>query len=217
LQKEVQSLRGQVEDLTHQLQQAQAQPRNTASDLDNRPTKPTNKPILARNDVSQDLAGSNPPEKKIVPAKISDTNTKDKASAANSNQPDIAEEQQIYQTAYNYIKAKKYEDAVEALRSMLKKYPTGQFAANAHYWLGELYSLMSKNDQAATEFGIVVNNFPNAPKASDAQLKLGLLYAAQLKWSDAKGAFKTVMSQYPGTNSARVASDQLRQIKQAGY
>ena len=60
----------------------------------------------------------------------------------------MAEEQQIYQTAYNLIKAKKYNEAVTALQKMLQKYPSGQFASNAHYWLGELYGLMGKNDQA---------------------------------------------------------------------
>ena len=96
---------------------------------------------------------------------------------------------------------------------MLKKYPSGQFAANAHYWLGELYGLMGKNDQAVTEFGAVVQNYPDSPRVSDAQLKVGLIYAAQFKWSDAKSSFKKVINRYPGTASARLAAEQLKQIK----
>jgi len=132
-------------------------------------------------------------------------------------QPNVAEEQQIYQTAYNLIKLKKYGEAVNTLQSMLKRYPSGQFASNAHYWLGELYGVMGKNDQALSEFATVVKTYPDSPRVSDAQLKVGLIYATQLKWSDAKLAFKTVINRYPGTTSSRLAAEQIKQIKQAGH
>jgi len=44
-----------------------------------------------------------------------------------------------------------------------------------------------------------------------------LIYASQLKWPDAKTALKKVVSRYPGSPSARLASEQLKQIKQAGH
>ena len=134
-----------------------------------------------------------------------------------ADQPNVAEEQQIYQTAYDLIKAKKYNEAVKTLQGMLQKYPSGQFASNAHYWLGELYGLMGKNDQALTEFSSVVQNYPQSPRVSDAQLKVGLIYATQMKWPDAKSAFKKVINHYPGTTSSRLAAEQLKQIKQAGH
>lgn len=137
--------------------------------------------------------------------------------AENATQPNVAEEQQIYQTAYNLIKAKKYNDAVKALQGMLEKYPTGQFASNAHYWLGELYGLMGKNDQAMTEFAKVVRTYPDSPRVSDAQLKIGLILAAEFKWSEAKSAFREVINRYPGTASSRLAAEQIKQIKQAGH
>ena len=76
---------------------------------------------------------------------------------------------------------------------------------------------MGKNDESATEFSNVVSAYPNSPKVSDAQLKLGLIYAAQFKWAEAKAVFKKVISHYPKTASARLASEQLKQIKQAGH
>src|SRR5207237_167792 len=106
---------------------------------------------------------------------------------------------------------------IAALQKMLQKYPTGQFAANAHYWLGELYGLVNKNDQSASEFATVVKLYPDSPKVSDAQLKLGLIYVAQFKWAEAKTVFKKVVSRYPGTSTARLASEQLKQIKQSGH
>lgn len=132
-------------------------------------------------------------------------------------QPDVAAEQQIYQKAYNMIKNKKYNDAVNILQSMLQKYPAGQFASNAHYWLGELFGLMGQNDKALNEFNEVVRNFSDSPRVSDAMLKVGLIFAAQSRWVDAKAMFKAVMNRFPGTASSRLANEQLKQIKQAGH
>lgn len=227
MQTEIQSLRGQVEELSHQLQQTQNQQRAMYTDVDKRlgqsVTEKKAPQILADNDVdvkktsvtaasaakaaqlARVASTKKTPSASIVPAKIT----------VNNDQPNVAEEQQIYQTAYDLIKAKKYNEAVNTLQKMLQKYPAGQFAANAHYWLGELYGLLNKNDQSADEFATVVKNYPDSPKVADAQLKLGLIYAGQFKWPDAKTAFKKVVSRYPGTASARLASEQLKQLKQA--
>lgn len=209
LQDQIQALRGQVEQLTHQLQQVQSQPKVAANDATAAKALPVDAKPPLRKVAAKQVAKATP--------SASDANTNASSAAAGSGgQPNVAEEQQIYQTAYNLIKAKKYDDAVSTLQGMLKKYPSGQFASNAHYWLGELYGLMNKNDQALTEFTTVLKNYPDSPRLSDAQLKVGLIYASQSKWSDAKGAFKKVINLYPGTASARLAAEHLKQIKQAG-
>lgn len=242
LQGEVQTLRGQVELLTHQLEQLQAQQKNQFSDLDKRLAKQAtpapakiepveSKPAeikTADADLDINAAANMKPAKssksknsKKSPAAVADSS--DSASVvadstkSAASQPNVAEEQQIYQTAYNLIKAKKYNDAIGVLQGMLQKYPSGQFASNAHYWLGELYGLLGKNDQALTEFSVVVKTYPDSPRVSDAQLKVGLILASQFKWNDAKTALKKVVNRYPGTASARLATDQLKQIKQAGH
>ncbi len=245
LQTEVQTLRGQIEDLNHQLQLLQTQQKTQLSEVDKHPSHPA---AATTTTASNDEAGPDDdttvpikPTKKAskkslddetassvgLPAVATPPVDEQKAeqkpvassptASASASQPNVAEEQQIYQTAYNLIKAKKYSDAADTLQKMLQKYPSGQFAANAHYWLGELYGLMGKNDQSISEFANVVKNYPDSPKIADAQLKLGLIYAAQLKWPDARSSFKKVINHYPGTASAHLASEQLKQIKQAGH
>lgn len=205
MRTEVQSLRGQVEELTHQLQQVQNQQRSMYTDLDKR--------FGSKQSMTQ-AAVTQSDEKPARPA-VNISKTPSQLTETSHEQPNVVEEQQIYQTAYDLIKVKKYNDAVATLQKMLRKYPSGQFAANAHYWLGELYGLLNKNDQSADEFTLVVKNYPDSPKIADAQLKLGLIYAGQFKWLDAKAAFKKVIAHYPGTPSARLASEQLKQLKQA--
>lgn len=225
-QAEIQTLRGQVEELTHQLQQAQNQQRLMYTELDKRLSQQTSAekkatPALSPTDDDQvtpkkaTAATNSSATARTASAKKETATPATPAKAvATNDQPNVAEEQQIYQTAYDLIKAKKYNEAVNTLQKMLQKYPSGQFAANAHYWLGELYGLLNKNDQSADEFAKVVKNYPDSPKLADAQLKLGLIYAAQFKWAEAKSAFKKVVSAYPGTASARLASEQLKQLKQ---
>jgi len=227
MQAEIQSLRGQVEELSHQLQQTQNQQRIMYTDLDRRLSQSVTQKkapqALADNDedVKKSSIAADSTMKEAQQTPVASTKKASSALVApvkvttGHEQPNVAEEQQIYQTAYDLIKAKKYNDAVNTLQKMLQKYPSGQFAANAHYWLGELYGLLNKNDQSVDEFATVVKNYPDSPKVADAQLKLGLIYAAQFKWPDAKTAFKKVVSHYPGTASARLASEQLKQLKQA--
>lgn len=220
LQTQIQELRAQIEDLQHQM----AQVKTNTEDL---------KKIQAVVDqLGEKLAGRslNPnhkafpkvdENKDVTKTDSTDTNKENNTDATASDtttpQPNIAEEQQIYQSAYNSIKDKKYDQAVSDLKKMLQKYPSGQFAGNAHYWLGELYNLMGNNSQSASEFSTVIDKFPDSAKVADAQLKIGMIYATQSKWSDAKSSFKKVVKKYPGTASARLASEQLKQIKSAGH
>lgn len=246
LQTQVQSLRGQIEQLTHQLEQLQNQQKSMYSDLDKRlsqsitnsdktsashlaitPSEKNTNSTMEESVATHHQTLENQPSSTIGTTKtLKSDSSKSKtpatmvetlAAKSSIDQPNIAEEQQIYQSAYNLIKAKKYNDAVNKLQTMLKKYPAGQFASNAHYWLGELYGLMGKNDLALNEFNAVVKTYPDSPRVSDAQLKVGLILASQLKWIDAKAALKKVIGKYPGTASSRLASEQLKQIKQAGH
>ncbi|OGT37418.1 MAG: tol-pal system protein YbgF [Gammaproteobacteria bacterium RIFCSPHIGHO2_12_FULL_38_14] len=210
LQNEVQSLRGQVEQLNRQLELSQKEQKSLYTDLDKR--------------LSQKLAQTDNTPQPVKQSSVKAVKTAEKSIDANNpptaqaaDDPNVLEEQQIYQSAYNLIKSKKYDDAINTLQSMLKKYPSGQFASNAHYWLGELYGLLGKYDLALTEFSAVLKNYPDSPRVSDAQLKVGLIYASQLKWNDAKSAFKKVINHYPGTASSKLASEQLKQIKQSGH
>jgi tol-pal system protein YbgF len=195
---EMQTLRGQVEEMQHQIQILSSEQKTQFADLDKRVSAPQ---------AEMPAVGMMTSKKKSAEALVTGEET----------QPSGDEEQKIYQIAYNQIKAKKYDSAASTLQKMLEKYPSGQFAANAHYWLGELYGLMNKNEQSITEFTAVVKNYPTSPKVADAQLKLGLIYAAQFKWADAKKSFKAVIMNYPGTSFSRLAMEQLKQIKAAGH
>jgi tol-pal system protein YbgF len=232
MQGEVQSLRGQVEELTHQLQDLRQQrEQHAAADPVQNKDLADQQAVSPVPRVGDDEAGSTPKAAhaknlaksgaqglaKQTAVKQASAEHASKKTIAPVEQPNLAEEQAVYQTAYNLIKVKKYNEAIASLQKMLGKYPSGQFAANAHYWLGELYSLTGENERAAGEFGIVVKQYPSNPRVADAELKLGLINATLLKWPAATASFKKVLSKYPGSTSARLAMEQLKLLKQSGH
>lgn len=152
-------------------------------------------------------------EKKPEAAAALNANHTESELASDEN---INEEQTLYQSAYGFIKEKKYPQAVAALQKMLNKYPSGQFAANAHYWLGELYGLMNKPIDAEREFNQVIVHYGKNPRVPDAMLKVGLIYASEMKWIEAKAMFRKIVSKYPNTSSAKLAQQQLKEIKKLG-
>jgi tol-pal system protein YbgF len=218
LQGEVQTLRNQVEQLSHQLQQVQNEKSQaieagkpvSEAPIQSASAEPAVPPVMAEPEqlTSQDAVSA---RSVPVPSPVKDK----KMAKASAAQPDPEAEQHLYETAYHLIKMKKYDRAAETFQDMLKQYPTGHFASNGHYWLGELFGLMGKHDLALNEFNTVITDFPKSARVSDAELKVGLIYSAQSNWSGARLAFEKVMHDFPNTASAQMAAEQLKQIKQS--
>jgi TolA-binding protein len=57
----------------------------------------------------------------------------------------------------------------------LQNYPDGKYAANAHYWLGELYLVLNPQDLEASRqsFMLLLSQYPDNPKVPAALFKLG--------------------------------------------
>src|SRR5690606_23823944 len=70
-----------------------------------------------------------------------------------------------YTAAYDLLKNRQIDQAVTAFDAHLQRYPTGQYAANAHYWLGENYLLQNNLGSAEKAFATVVNELAADRKA----------------------------------------------------
>lgn len=106
-----------------------------------------------------------------------------------------------YSAAYDLLKEKRIDDAIAAFRAHLEQYPRGDYAANAHYWLGEIYLLQNDLASAETSFARVVNDFASDRKVPDALFKLGRVYHLQGKNDKAREA----MTRVAATNSSAAA------------
>ena len=213
LQAEIQGLRSQLESLVLTVN-------NIASNIANKTIAQTSDTQSGIATVKESPIAVKQNTNVQYPAKISNAKigkeVKDKENNKNKltvNQPDsndkIAASAAVSETVYNFIKAEKYQQAVNYLRTMLHKYPNGTFAANMHYWLGDLYGLLGKHEQASVEFLAVIQNDPHNEHCADAELKLGLIYKMQHNLVAAKAMFNKVISRHPNTSAASLASAQL--------
>ena len=117
------------------------------------------------------------------------------------------EEQTAYDQAYGLLKARKIDEARAALQKFLVDYPRSSYAANAHYWLGEVYLLDNELDAAAAQFLAVIEQSPGHRKVNDATFKLGKVYYLQNKPDQAKVLLERVAK--GSDSSARLAQDYL--------
>jgi tol-pal system protein YbgF len=194
LEQQVQDLEGQVQVLSHSLQTVQTQTTSQYADLDKRlQTEKTATTTAAASDSSA----------------ASDT------QAAPSDADTHTDEKTLYEAALKNMKAQKNADAISDMKKYLAKYPDGQHAANAHYWLGQLYILKGDDSSvkaAVSEFNTVIKKYPKSDKVKESNLKLGFAYLLQNKNQEERTQFHKVIKQYPGTATAQLAEARLAQL-----
>lgn len=196
LQQQMQQLQGEFQVQQHDLKMLDEQERNFYQDLDQRLT-------ALENNASNNRTAANTP----ASATASQTTT-----AAVSPHTELS----AYQTAFQYVRQKSYGKAVAALQDFLSKYPNGEFAPNAHYWLGEVYYSQNQKDKAQTEFTTIINNYPKSQKVPGAMLKYGYILQAQGDHAKAQALFEQIIQKYPNSSVADLAKIQLEQMK-AGH
>lgn len=188
LQQQVQKLQGQLDELSHQASlMTQQQQRVEALPAVPPPSQtPPNQAILT--------AAKPPPS--------------DETPRVAPPQTDAA----AYQQAFSLLADKKYDQSITAFKEYLRRHPDGQFAANAHYWLGDLYFQQKNLKQAELELNLVITQYSTSGKAPDAQLKLATIHAQQGNTEQARQEFKTIIDRFPGTPAAQIAGVQLQQL-----
>ncbi|QUJ68442.1 tol-pal system protein YbgF [Photobacterium sp. GJ3] len=124
-----------------------------------------------------------------------------------------ADENSAYESAVNLIlKEKDYVGAITAFNGFLSAYPESVYAANAHYWLGQLYFTQNKMSEAQSHFQSVVD-FQDSNKRADALLKMGVLAERANKPDEAKKLYQQVVAEYPNTATSQQAEKSLKSLK----
>ncbi|SJM93415.1 Tol-pal system protein YbgF [Crenothrix polyspora] len=119
------------------------------------------------------------------------------------------EEKQEYQQAYTQLSTGHAPEAIAAFDAYLVKYPSGGYASNSQYWLGEAYRVKQDNDAAKAAFNKVVDNYPGSPKVPDALLKLGYIEIEQNNPTKAREYLTRISTDFPNSNAAYLASKKL--------
>ncbi|AWB58456.1 MULTISPECIES: tol-pal system protein YbgF [unclassified Colwellia] len=191
LQNEVNELRGITELHTYQLSQVLDRQRELYQELDRR--------------VSEALKPANQ-----IPATISAAST----GSGQANYSNNLTENEAYDRAVNMVlKDKRYEQAIPEFEAFNQRYPNSSYAANAHYWLGQLLFNKGELGKARQEFDVVVNNYPDSSKRSDAMLKLAMVEQKENNQDKAIAVYKKLMAEYPNSSAAKLAQPRLKNLK----
>lgn len=123
-----------------------------------------------------------------------------------------ANEAADYQAAFGLLKAGRYADAAIAFQEFLKRYPQGQYRANALYWLGESHYVVREFDKAMPYFQQVLSEHPASSKSPDAMLKIGFIRHEQGKIPEARQMLEKVKTDFPNTTAATLAEQRLLRL-----
>lgn len=124
----------------------------------------------------------------------------------------ISPEYGMYQKGLKLYNARNFDLAISAFNDLLQEFPSGKYADDANFWIGESnYAL--ENYSSAVNFYQKILELRNSSKADDAHYKLGLTYLKLGQQGLAKDALKTLVQRYPGSDYVQRAEKQLKTLK----
>jgi tol-pal system protein YbgF len=171
LQREVQELRGLVEQQNFDMQTLKQQGKDNYIDLDKRISE------LQSNSASS-VSGNS----------AADVSPKPGADAL----PVSGAEKDSYETAYKMLDQGHKDDALIAFQKHVALYPGGKYTPNAYYWMGQIYLSQSQLESAREQFATLLKSFPEDRKVPDAKFALGKVYFQQGKKTEARKLIQEV-------------------------
>jgi tol-pal system protein YbgF len=218
LQGDALRLRGDVEDLTHQLETLKKQQKDLYQDLDQRlraatPPPPAPAPAPAAPPAGNPDAAAQPPAGDAAQAAAPPP----KPVAPPPPPPETAARQAAYQKAFNILKEGKYPEAIKEFKVFLAAYPKGEYVDNALYWLAEAHYVNRDFPASREAFRKLVKDFPQGSKMPDALLKLGYIDYDTGQWISARESLNDVIKRYPDSSAAKMAEKRLAKMKQEGH
>jgi tol-pal system protein YbgF len=190
-EQEIGMLRGQFEELRHELESMKRAERERYLDIDSRLNALSASPQSAQ--PRQPVAGA----------------------AVSGPAADPEAERGAYMAARELLYASKFDDARKAFQKYLQDYPQGQFRDFSHFWLGEALRSLDKPDRegAMVQFRTVIERFPDSSRVPAALYRLAVLEAESGRTADARTTLNRVIQQFPTSSEAGYARTMLEQLK----
>lgn len=213
MDRDVRELRGESEALRHELEGLRTRQRELYLDVDGRLEN------LERGGVSAPapISGAAPvtlPDGAAAAADQGDGAAFGEVIVGVDADP--ASEQAAYQAAFELLRQGQYEPSITAFRRFLERFPDGNLASNAQYWIAEAYYVTRDFPRALAEFKLVNERYSGSNKQADALLKQGFTHYELEQWAEARRVLTQVRDQNPNSSVARLAEQRLRRMNEAG-
>lgn len=126
---------------------------------------------------------------------------------------DPADERASYESAFDALKDGRYAESARRFQNFIERFPRGDYAPNAYYWLGESYYVTQNYAEALATFEGLLERFPDSTKAPDALLKSGYCHYEMRQHARAEAVLREVVQRYPDTTVSRLADGRLRALE----
>ena len=223
LGSEVRELRGQVEALSHRIERMEERQRQLYLDVDQRLQRIEAAPASQAAAAGQ---GQSPPPGTLpetpapaTPAQTAAPGQPPPATSPPARTPDASgvdpfAEQQAYQSAFDLLKSGRYDEAAVAFQQFIAAFPTGSYADNAQYWLGETFYITRRFEQAVREFERLLSTHPASQKLTHAMLKIGYAHDELGNVEEAERVLGALIERHPQSAAAGLARKRLVSIRQ---
>ena len=214
LESDIKDLRGLVEQMQHDDEQAAQRAKDQYQDLDRRlsqlehagtsaslaaaPVKPASAPAQATVARTPDVATATTPS-------VAAPGTQSASATANP-----VDDQTAYKAALATLTAEQYADAAQRFAAFVQQYPDSPLMPNAYYWMGESYYVTQNYALALQAFQTVVTRYPDSNKMPDALLKVGFSQDGLKQRDAAEATLRAVIARYPDSEAASRAQSRLR-------
>jgi tol-pal system protein YbgF len=205
IQQDLQTLRGELEMLNHQVKLMEKQQQDMYLDIIGQ-LRPDSAPSLSEKaEVSVE-----------IPESATETASESAVTAIEENEVKIGDDKAAYQRAFGFLQQGQYEQAITAFKTQLDQYPQGKQAEDAHYWLAETYYALKQYDAALNAFGRFLEKYSKSPKYAHAQLKIGYIYYELADYIAARSLLEQVKENHPDTATAHLAEERLQLMRKEG-
>lgn len=203
LQTDIQQLRGQVEQQTHEIDNLKKRQQNMYTDIDLRLQQLEKvNGIASTVSESENLLGPAGEEKLISP--VRQTQSPESKAA----------EKAAFEKGFASVKNQHNHQAIKLFKQFLLDYPAGDYSDNATFWLASVYKVVDDLPNAKANFQAVYTQFPKSEKAGLAMLKLADIYFEENNQRKAKQLYTQVTTQYENSSAANIATKKLQNIGQ---
>ena len=226
LMREMQQLRGENEQLAHELSTLKVRQREQFLDIDQRlqssspNASATNSSIINSSTTDGVLLDNNSVDQTQTADAVNNTDrvvtatTTNGVMASGSTTNDAAQD---YKNAFTLLKHGKYDDSITAFNGFLQTHSDSKYASNAQYWLAEANYVSKKYPQALTEFTKVVEQYPASSKVADAKLKLGFTHYELGQYEESRVELTRLRAQFPNSSVASLAQQRLERMAREGH
>jgi TolA-binding protein len=198
LRQETQALRGLMEELSYQLGQMSSDQKTRYLDLDQRLGE------LVR--IQKEAISSTP---RPTPATAdSTTGGVGEAGAQASVSNDISD-QDAYNSAFQLIRERKFEEALVAMDSFIRAYPDSELVLDARFWRGQVFDVLGRDEEAIEVFKSLTLVAPDYRRILQVKVKLGKLLIKNQDVMNGRKILQEVITQAPESVEAGLASREL--------